>query len=80
MTVNLLMNRASAWADVESYVPYTGRVDLKIKKPLKQIKLRAPEWVAGGSGDMKCTIDGRPRPLTWEGRYVTLAPSSPNKL
>ena len=72
LTVNLLLNRASTWADVDSYIPYTGRVDLKIKKSLKEVKVRAPEWVASGSMVLKCTVDGQARPLTWEGRYIKL--------
>ena len=33
LNVNLLLNRASPWADINWYIPYWGRVDIKIKKP-----------------------------------------------
>ena len=29
--MNLLLNRASPWIDVDSYLPYEGRVQLKNK-------------------------------------------------
>jgi hypothetical protein len=32
LQVNLLLNRASRWADIYRHVPYQGRVDLKIKE------------------------------------------------
>ena len=31
LSVNLLLNRASPWVDVDSHIPYEGRVDLKVK-------------------------------------------------
>src|SRR5437016_3525886 len=43
--VNLLLNRASRWADVYSYLPYQGRVDLKMKEQCRKVRVRAPEWV-----------------------------------
>jgi hypothetical protein len=32
LNVNLLFNRASKWADVDRYIPYSGRVELRIKE------------------------------------------------
>ena len=43
--MNLLLNRASKWADVYSYIPYEGRVDLRFKQPCESVLVRAPEWV-----------------------------------
>src|SRR5439155_6741550 len=45
LRVHLLLNRASAWADVQSYIPYQGRLDLKIKKPCDSVLVRVPEWI-----------------------------------
>jgi hypothetical protein len=43
-TVNLFLNRASPWMDVDSYVPYEGKVVLHNK--LAHVALvRIPEWV-----------------------------------
>ena len=33
VSVNLLLNRASPWADVDSHIPYAGQVDVRIKQP-----------------------------------------------
>ena len=43
LRVNLLLNHASRWADIDSYIPYTGRVDVKIKQPV-DLLVRIPEW------------------------------------
>jgi hypothetical protein len=72
LRVNLLLNRASKWADVYSYVPYEGRVDLKIKAPCKRVLLRAPEWINSGSSEVACLVKGVPRRPRWEGRYANL--------
>jgi hypothetical protein len=67
LKVNLLFNRASKWADVDSYIPYTGRVDLRAKQSL-QLQVRIPEWVK--PGEAECDIDGESRKLTWKDRYA----------
>ena len=33
--VNLLLNRASPWVDIDSYLPYEGKVGFKIKTAKK---------------------------------------------
>jgi hypothetical protein len=42
--VNLLLNRASPWLDVESHLPYEGRVILR-NKTARRIAVRLPRWV-----------------------------------
>jgi hypothetical protein len=69
LKVNLLMNRASPWADVDSYIPYKGRVDVKVKQPL-QLSIRIPEWVTPDQAH--CEIDGQDRKLSWDGRYAVV--------
>lgn len=73
LTVNLLLNRASAWADVYSYIPYTGRVDLKMKQPCSELRLRVPEWIKTGDPALSATVNGTKHDLRWQGRYVSLA-------
>ena len=70
LQVNLLLNRASKWADVYSYIPYEGRVDLRIKQPCASLLVRAPEWVESNSPQIVCKVNGVSRKLNWEGRYV----------
>jgi hypothetical protein len=43
--VNLLLNRASPWLDVESWLPYEGRVVLH-PKTVRRVAVRLPRWVA----------------------------------
>jgi hypothetical protein len=43
-TVNLFLNRASPWMDVDSYVPYEGKVILHNKQAHTAL-VRIPEWV-----------------------------------
>jgi hypothetical protein len=71
LRVNLLMNRASAWGDIYSYVPYQGRVELKVKQALKEASFRAPSWIKSGDLELKCTVNGQAQKIVWEGRYVT---------
>lgn len=75
--VNLLMNRASERADVYSYLPHQGRVELKINKPVPELLVRAPEWIASGSPQITAAVNGVPRGLHWEDRYVHLGDAGP---
>ena len=36
LRLNLLLNRASEWVDVCSYIPYQGKVEIVVKKPLER--------------------------------------------
>ena len=64
---HLLLNRASRWADVLSHIPYRGQVDVKVKEDL-ELEIRLAEWVA--PEEARCTVDGKPRDLTFNGRYA----------
>jgi hypothetical protein len=72
MRVNLLLNRASEWADVYNHTPYRGRVELKIKKAVRSVLVRAPEWIDGNSPDLTYQVNSTPRSVHWEGRYVNI--------
>lgn len=79
LRVNLLLNRASRWADINSYVPYQGRVDIQLKQAIKHIRVRVPEWIKTASNDLKCTVDGQERKVNWQGRYVDVGSGSPGQ-
>jgi hypothetical protein len=72
LQVNMLLNRASPWAEVYSFIPYQGRVEIKIKQPCSAVRVHAPEWVADGSAEIAITVDGSPRQVTWDKRYLNL--------
>ena len=71
LRINMLLNRASTWADVHSYIPYEGRVDIKIKKTCRTVLVHAPEWIEPGD-HIAVTVDDKPRSFSWEGRYIDL--------
>jgi hypothetical protein len=67
LQVHLLMNRASVWADVASYIPYQGRVDVRAKEPC-ELRVRIPEWAS--PSQTRCTVEGAGRQVDWDGRYA----------
>jgi hypothetical protein len=75
--LNLLLNRASSWAEVYSYIPYEGRVDLIMKKFFGSVLVRAPEWVQTGSPAVVCNVNGVPRNGRWRGRYLNFGRGLP---
>ena len=77
LDVNLLLNRADDWADLQSCIPYEGRVVLKAKKSLEIVRLRLPEWIVAGDQAVRCTVADKPCGLKWEGRYVNLGAAHP---
>jgi len=71
LRVHMLLNRASPWADVYSYIPNEGRVDIKLKKDCGSVLVHAPEWIETGSGEIKGLVDGEVyEDVSWDGRYV----------
>jgi hypothetical protein len=58
LKVNLLMNRAAVWADLDSYIPYEGKAVLNIKAPIRNILIRIPKWV--DLGRLTLTMNGKP--------------------
>jgi hypothetical protein len=69
LQVNLLLNRASAWADLDSYLPYEGKVVLKLKQP-KNVLIRIPSWTQWEK--VACLVNGKPSPFQWAGRYIRI--------
>ena len=61
------MNRASPWADVDSYVPYQGRVEIKIKQSV-DLAVRIPEWVT--PPEVRVQVNSADRNVGWDGRYA----------
>ena len=67
LTLHLLFNRASRWADVNSFIPYDGRVDISLKTNC-ELEIRLPEWVS--PEEAKGAINRAPIELTYSGRYA----------
>jgi len=75
LKVNLLLNRASPWADVESSIPYVGRVDVKMKKTC-DLSIRIPEWVKPNEVNVEVASSpkskGKARKISFDGRYALI--------
>ena len=67
--VNLLLNRPSQWADVESHIPYVGQVDVRIKQRV-DLSVRLPEWVK--PDEARVQVNGDDRRVDWQGRYAVV--------
>lgn len=65
--VNLHLNRASKWLDVNSHLPYEGKVVLKIKDA-PQVKVRIPAWTE--RDQVSCHVNGKGRDLDWAENYI----------
>jgi hypothetical protein len=65
--VNLLLNRASPWLDMDSYLPYEGKVVIR-NKTARQLSVRVPRWV--DQGHVGLEVKGTRRPRHWLGRYL----------
>jgi len=68
-TINLLLNRASPWVDIDSYLPYEGRVCIHVKTA-RSVAVRIPAWV--NIDGVRMTLDGKPVQTLRAGRYLTL--------
>jgi len=71
LRVNLLLNRASAWADLNSYIPYEGRAEIRLKQDCTLL-IRIPEWAT--ASEVRCAVNEVRRALEWEGRYAVVGP------
>ena len=68
--VNLLMNRASPWVDIDSYLPYEGKVVLRNKKA-RTMSIRIPMWADQEA--VQCSVNNTEIPLQWVGRYLLVS-------
>ena len=73
--VNLLLNRASPCMDVDSYLPYEGKVVLK-NKTAKRTNLRIPLWV--DKRNVTCKVNDKDLPLVWLNNYLVVDGIKPN--
>jgi hypothetical protein len=74
--VSLLLNRASPWLDVDSHLPYEGKLVLR-NKAAREIWVRIPLWVDGKR--LQCQVSGKSARPEWLGRYVRFENIDPGK-
>jgi hypothetical protein len=65
--INLLLNRASPWMDIDSYLPYEGKLVLR-NKTAKAAAVRIPYWV--DRSRLGLTVNGEQAQGTWLGQYL----------
>jgi hypothetical protein len=65
--VNLLLNRASPWLDVDSYLPYEGKVVVR-NKTARTVAVRVPGWAKKEA--VVSRIDDRRATPFWVGNYL----------
>jgi hypothetical protein len=72
--INLLLNRVSAWLDIDSYLPYEGKVVVR-NKTAKQLSVRIPRWADKKA--VQVAVDGKRPALFWVGQYLLLTDLRP---
>ena len=65
--VNLLLNRAAPWLDVESHLPYDGKAVIR-NKACRRVSVRIPAWVR--LADVLFRVNGENRGGRFVGRYA----------
>jgi hypothetical protein len=66
-TVNLLVNRSAKLIDVDSHLPYEGKVVIRAKSA-KRVAVRIPAWV--GRRELRVLVGAMDRPLDFVGNYL----------
>ena len=69
VSVNLPLNRASPWLDVDSYLPYEGKVELH-NKTASAADFRVPDYVDPAT--LTVTKNGGGTPFTWIGNRILM--------
>jgi hypothetical protein len=68
VSVNLPLNRASEWLDVDSYIPYEGKVVLK-NKTAPTVAFRVPDYV-NDRFLVTAKVNGAEKAIKWTGSYI----------
>ena len=72
--INLLLNRASRQLDLDSYLPYQGKVVIR-NKSARRIYIRIPNWVS--KGEVVCRVAAQVVKAEWLNNYLVFAPVEP---
>ena len=71
--INLIFNRTTPWVDVKSYLPFEGKVTVKIKNA-PVLFIRVPGFVQRN----EVKVNGAGKEWMWVGRYVRITNLKPN--
>jgi hypothetical protein len=72
--INLLLNRASPWLDIDSHLPHEGKVVIRVKTA-RRLAVRIPVWVR--RAELRARVGGCPREGAWVGNCLLLADLAP---
>ena len=72
--VNLFLNRAAPWLDVDSHLPYEGRVVIT-NKTARRISVRIPPWV--DRSRLESRVNGEGRRPGWVAGYAVFDELTP---
>jgi hypothetical protein len=75
--VNLLLNRAAPGMDVDSHLPYEGKV-LIHNKTMNRMAVHIPAWVP--RREIQLRLDGEPRRADWVGSYLLVEDLKPGQI
>ena len=73
-TVNLFLNRSSTWMDIDSYLPYEGRVLLR-NKEAHTAMVRVPSWL--NAVEMKFSVNDQRVDIARSGNYAVIGNLQP---
>lgn len=73
--VNLLLNRAAQCLDVDSYLPYEGRVTIH-NRSVRRVSVRIPSWIM--RKEIRADVSGVPRPIARVGNYLVFDDLKPS--
>lgn len=70
VSVNMLLNRSSRWADVLSFLPHEGKIEIHAREDMDELCVRIPEYVPYGSVSVRIarqteTVVVSARELPW---------------
>lgn len=64
VSVNMLLNKASGWVDVSSYLPHEGKVEVTAKTDIRELCVRIPEYVPYGAVSVKRSFGGEVKTIS----------------
>jgi hypothetical protein len=73
--VNLFLNRAAKLVDVDSWLPFEGKVVIK-NKAARRVTVRIPAWV--DRRELRAEVSGKQTALDWVGRNIVFTELKPN--
>ncbi len=72
--INLLLNRASRQLDLDSYLPYQGKIVIR-NKTARRIYVRIPNWVS--KGKVICRVAAQKVKAEWLNNYLVFGSVDP---